>query len=110
MAPQESNVARRLRALIYRMARKTAYLPHALRIEHPSISNRRDFGAIGGNGMVTMAQMNGRNVAIKKILCRDRARQRECLEVCNIFGAFRSLQTKIRTTRCSPAKLSCGVP
>jgi hypothetical protein len=82
MTHQEGNVARRLRALIYRMARKTGYLPQALRIPHPSISNRRALGA-GGNGVVTMAQMNGTNVAIKKLLCHNHATQRKCQEVWN---------------------------
>ena len=109
MTHQESNVARRLRALIYRMARKTAYLPHALRIPHPSISNKRPLGA-GGFGVVTMAQMNGKNVAIKKVLGRNHTTQRQCHEVWISFEWIPFMQTKIRAPRCSPAKLSCGVP
>jgi hypothetical protein len=72
------------------MARKTAYLPRALQIAHPSISHRRDLGA-GAKGMVTMAQMKGSNIVIKKILCGDNATQRQCQEVWNFLNGFRSL-------------------
>lgn len=86
----ESDVARRLRASIYRMARKSAYLPHALQIEHSSISNGRGFGA-GAHGIVTRAKMQGKDVVIKKILCNDRAIQRKCLEVWNLSSGISSL-------------------
>lgn len=110
MKPEESDdVVRRLRANIYRMARKSAYLPHALQIGQPSISNRRNLGA-GAHAMVTKAVMNGRDVAIKEIVCSDRAAQRKCLEVWNFLNESLSLQTKIWTARCSPARLSCGKP
>ncbi|KAF8136343.1 kinase-like domain-containing protein [Boletus edulis] len=78
--PQEIHDLRRLRAFIYRMARKSAYLPDALRIAHPSISRRRDLGP-GAHGLVTRAIMNGQDVVIKKIVCSDPAAQRKCLEM-----------------------------
>lgn len=80
MKRQESDVERRLRAHIYRMARKSAYLPRALQIGHPSISNKQSLGA-GANAMVTKAIMNGRDVVIKEIACGDRATLKKCLEV-----------------------------
>ena len=83
--PQETDVARRLRALIYRMARKSAYLPHALQIAHTSMSHKQILGS-GANGSVTKATLDGRAVVIKKILCHDRATQRKCLEVWNFLG------------------------
>ncbi|KAH0830554.1 kinase-like domain-containing protein [Lanmaoa asiatica] len=92
MKPQESDVARRLRAHIYRMARKSAYLPRALQIAHPSISNKRNLGP-GGNGMVMKATMNGRDVVIKEILCGDHTRVKKCLEM---FASEAILWTTLR--------------
>ena len=87
MKPQGTDVERRLRACIYRMARKYAYLPHALWIAHPSVANRRDL-VPGANGWVTVANMGNRDVVIKKMACSDRATRRRCLEVCKFLSEF----------------------
>lgn len=94
MKRQELDVARRLRAQIYRMARKSAYLPHTLQIGHPSITNKRSLAG-GANARVTKATMNSRDVVIKEISCSDPAAKRKCLEVWNFLNRFLSSQTKI---------------
>ncbi|KAG9318468.1 kinase-like domain-containing protein [Chiua virens] len=79
---KEKDVERRLRAHIYRMARKSAYLPRALQIAHTSISHEQALGP-SGSSLAMMATMNGRrgNVFIKRVMCNSTASMTKCLEL-----------------------------
>lgn len=90
---QKDEDARRLRACIYRMTRKSAYLPSALQIGYSSMSKPRNFGA-GANGLLAVAKMDGKDVVIKKIRCNDPAARKKCFEVWKLSDGIFSLQTK----------------
>ncbi|KAG9318467.1 kinase-like domain-containing protein [Chiua virens] len=77
---KEKDVERHLRAHIYRMARKSAYLPRALQIARTSISYERTYGP-SGNGLAATAIMNGGNVFIKRVMCNGSANLTKCLEM-----------------------------
>ncbi|KAF9227940.1 kinase-like protein [Gyrodon lividus] len=72
-----SGFARRLRSLIYRMSRKSAYLPRALEIPSAAITFAQNYAAAGANGTVHRGFWNRSEVAIKTMAFSNHRQQKE---------------------------------
>ncbi|KAF8844977.1 kinase-like protein [Paxillus ammoniavirescens] len=70
-------IACRLRSLIYRMSRKSAYLPLALEIPIAAITLTRERAGAGASGTVCVGHFNRSKVAVKTMAFSDLRQQKE---------------------------------